>query len=309
MALATASRPKLLPRLVAALAGLAALTAIAYPAVVGYQFAGTLMAPTPFARPDAPEHYHLAYEKVDVVSPRSAAPLKGWLFPNPKAEGRAILFLHGWRSHKQHMLRPYLSWLAKRYTVLAFDHPGHGESPAGMTTLGDREREDAAAALALLRARGYSRIGVLGTSMGGTTAIGLAAQDLGVKAVVSEATFARQRDLPVGYLRGHGFFAPEAVAFATLVMLDWRTGRDLEAASAEQAIAKLSPRPVFLIHGDADHVVLPESAQRLFAAAHEPKSLWVVPHADHMSEDATCPHALQPAEYERRVTTFFDQNL
>lgn len=309
MAVAVPPRPKLLKRLVGALAGVALLASVGYPALVGYQMAGTLIAPTPFARPDAPEHYHLAYEKVDVASPRSAAPLKGWLFPNAHAEGRAILFIHGWRSHKQHMLKPYLSWLARRYTVLAFDHPGHGESPAGVTTLGDREREDAEAGLKLLRARGYTRLGVLGTSMGGTTAIGVAAEDLGVKAVVSEATFARQRDLPLQYLRSHGFVAPELVAFATLLMLDWRTGRDLEAASAEGAIARLAPRPVFLIHGDADHVIAPDNAQRLFAAASEPKSLWIVPHADHMSEDAKSPHALAPAEYERRVTRFFDANL
>jgi fermentation-respiration switch protein FrsA (DUF1100 family) len=145
--------------------------------------------------------------------------------------------------------------------------------------------------------------------MGGTTAIGLAARDPGVLGVVSEATFARQRDLPLGYLRRHGFAFPEACAFATLLALDLRTGRDLEGASAERQIARLAPRPVFLIHGLADHVVLSDNAQRLFAAASEPKSLWLVPGADHMSEDATSPHALAPAAYESRVTAFFDRAL
>lgn len=299
--------PALLPRLVAGGAALAAVAALAYPTVVGWQFAHTLMAPAPFEKPDDPARYGLAPERVAVASPRGN--LRGWFFKQPASGDRAVLFLHGWRSHKQHMLKDYLSWLAKRYSVLAFDHPGHGESPAGLTTLGDREREDAGAALALLRQRGYTRIGLLGTSMGGTTAIGLAVQEPRVRAVVSEATFARQRDITFGYLRSKGFVWPEAIALATLTVMNWRTGRDLEAAGAERAIGRLAPRPVLLIHGDADHVIPPDNARRLYAAAKEPKALWVVPRADHMSEDATSPHALAPAEYERRVSAFFDRHL
>ena len=58
-----------------------------------------------------------------------------------------------------------------------------------------------------------------------------------------------------------------------------------------------------------DHVVSSENAHRLLEAAAEPKSLWLVPGADHMSEDATSPHALAPAAYESRVTAFFDRAL
>jgi fermentation-respiration switch protein FrsA (DUF1100 family) len=299
----------LTPRLVAIGAAVAAVTALAYPTVVGWQFAHNLMAPAPFERPDTPERYKLAYEAVEVPSARTGAPLKGWLFKNPRSGDRAVLFLHGWRSHKRHMLKDYLSWLARRYTVLAFDHPGHGDSPPGVTTLGDREREDAASALAMLVDRGYTRVGVLGTSMGGTTAIGLAAQDPRVKAVVSEATFARPQDITQGYLRSRGFVWPEAIGLATLLVMNARTGRDLAEAGAERAIARLAPRPVFLIHGDADHVILPDNARRLYAAAQMPKTLWVVPGADHMSEDGKSPHALQPAEYERRVGGFFERHL
>lgn len=309
MATLESHRKSRAPRLILAFAAALMTVALAYPAVVGWQFASVLIAPSPFDHPDDPKKYGLGVQKVEIKSPRVTAPLSGWLFENAKAQGRAVLFLHGWRSHKQHMLKDYLRWLSARYTVLAFDHPGHGESPAGMTTLGDREREDAAAALALLRERGHSRIGVFGASMGGTTAIGLAAQDAGIKAVVSDATFARPQNITLGYYRDHNFYFPEVLAQSTLLAMNLRTGRNLEESAAERMIAQIAPRPVFLIHGTADTVITPDNGDLLLAAAKEPKALWKVEGADHLSEAEKSPYATQPAEYEQRVTSFFDKHL
>lgn len=278
-------------------------------AYVDWQVSSTLMHPSPFANPDSPGRYGLAYRSVDIHSPRVAAPLEGWLFENPQADGRAVLFLHGWRSHKEHMLKDYVSWLARRYTVLAFDHPNHGKSPAGPTTLGDLERVDAAAALDVLRRRGYKRLGVMGVSMGGTTAIGLAAEANDLKAVVSEGTYAVPSEASLGYFKNHGFVAPEWLAVTTTGMLSARTGRNLWAASAERQIARVAPRPVLLIHGTRDSVVLPGNAHRLHARAQEPRELWMVEEADHVSDPLRGPHALRPAEYERKVLGFFDRTL
>jgi pimeloyl-ACP methyl ester carboxylesterase len=260
-------------RLLATVVVLVAI-ASALPFVVGWQVSSTLLYPPPFDNPDSPARYGLKPENVNIQSPRVAAPLKGWLFKNPASRDRAVLFLHGWRSHRQHMLKNYLSWLAKHYTVLAFDHPNHGESPKGVTTLGDGETTDAAAALAVLRERGYRHVAVMGTSMGGTTAIDLAAADPGVAGVVSEATYAKPSNITLGFFAKHGYWFP-----------------------------------VLLIHGTADSVILPENAQVLYQAAREPKQLWMVPGADHMSEADRCPHAIAPREYEKRVTTFLDHAL
>jgi fermentation-respiration switch protein FrsA (DUF1100 family) len=69
-------------------------------------------------------------------------------------------------------------------------------------------------------------------------------------------------------------------------------------------IKQLSPRPVFLMQGGADQVISPDSGQRLYAAAGEPKELWFDPalgHARFFDE--------RRAEYERRVMGFFDHYL
>lgn len=299
-------------RLVKALSKLLAagiMVALGLTLYVDWQFSSALLYPSPFAHPDTPERYGLSYVRVNIPSPRVSQPLKGWLFENPQANGRAVLFLHGWRSHKQHMLKDYLSWLARHYTVLTFDHPNHGESPPGPTTLGDLERLDAEAALRLLQKRGYHRIGVMGVSMGGTTAIGLAAQAKDIRAVVSEGTYAVPKEASFGYFQRHHFVFPELLAVTTTGMLSLRSWRNVEEASAERLIATLAPKPLLLIHGTKDSVVVPSNAQRLYALAKEPKELWLVPGAEHVSDPVTGPHALDPTEYEQRVTGFFDRAL
>lgn len=46
-------------------------------------------------------------------------------------------------------------------------------------------------------------------------------------------------------------------------------------------IHKISPRPLLLIHGQQDDLVLPQHAHRLYGAAREPKELIMLPEAPH----------------------------
>jgi fermentation-respiration switch protein FrsA (DUF1100 family) len=59
-----------------------------------------------------------------------------------------------------------------------------------------------------------------------------------------------------------------------------------------------------LIHGERDPYVSTAAVEGLFAAAGEPKELWIVPEADHRQVDK-----LQPDEYLGRVIGFFDRYL
>jgi fermentation-respiration switch protein FrsA (DUF1100 family) len=62
--------------------------------------------------------------------------------------------------------------------------------------------------------------------------------------------------------------------------------------------------PLLIASGSADrHTTLAET-QRLFAAAPEPKSLWIVDGAEHVDL-----HAYAPAEYERRIGGFLALHL
>jgi len=69
-------------------------------------------------------------------------------------------------------------------------------------------------------------------------------------------------------------------------------------------IAHISPRPVFLIQGADDKTVPADSAQRLYAAARDPKELWLVPGVGHVAMFDT-----HRDEYTQRVIGFFTQCL
>jgi fermentation-respiration switch protein FrsA (DUF1100 family) len=56
--------------------------------------------------------------------------------------------------------------------------------------------------------------------------------------------------------------------------------------------------------GGADRHTTPEETRRLFAAAPEPKRLWIVPGAAHGDFQAA-----SPAEYRRQVLDFLDWSL
>jgi fermentation-respiration switch protein FrsA (DUF1100 family) len=74
--------------------------------------------------------------------------------------------------------------------------------------------------------------------------------------------------------------------------------------SLERAIARLTPRPLLMIHGGADNYIKPPIARTLFEYAGEPREFWLVDKAKHNQ-------AINVAngEYQRRVLAFFDKHL
>jgi fermentation-respiration switch protein FrsA (DUF1100 family) len=74
--------------------------------------------------------------------------------------------------------------------------------------------------------------------------------------------------------------------------------------SPVSVISRLSPKPVFIIAGEGDRLIPASNGQKLFAAAQEPKELWIIPNADHGGTLAAAGD-----EYEKRVGAFFDRSL
>ncbi len=92
-----------------------------------------------------------------------------WLHFTRAGEGPAVVLVHGangtWHDFPPELIRD----LARDHTVLALDRPGHGwsEAPAGPLGLA----ENAAALTALLRARGFERVTLVGHSYGAAVAL------------------------------------------------------------------------------------------------------------------------------------------
>ena len=57
----------------------------------------------------------------------------------------------------------------------------------------------------------------------------------------------------------------------------------------EQAAARIAPIPLLVVHGDQDLYFPPDHAEQLYAAAGDPKELWIVPGFGHAESAARFP--------------------
>lgn len=257
----------------------------------------------------SPSEYHVPYEPVSFKS-EDGIDLKGWLV-KPGVHSRqkfpAIIICHGVGANKSDFTELAASLSRRGYHVLLFDFRGHGDSSGRRTSLGYHEQKDVAAAFRFLKARpeiDQKHIGIYGFSMGGATAILTAAKTGEFAAVAADSSFARLKDMARSTITG--FYRLPAFPFLHLSILgyDLYFQTDVNKISPESLIGDLSPVPVFIIAGDGDALIPVENGRKLFAAAKEPKQLWIIPNAFHGSTMAVAGD-----EYERRIGEFFDKHL
>ncbi len=167
--------------------------------------------------------------------------------------------------------------------AVIFNFRGTGESGGNFHPLG--WAQDLEAVLSWVWDRpevDIDRIGVLGSSMGARVAIHVTARRPEVAAVLAFASPARSRwsrspeemiqsARDVGIIRDPDF--PPSVQ---------RWAEEYEAMDVVSAVARVAPRPLLLMHGDADDVVPPEDAHTLFSHADPASSqLLMLPGAGH----------------------------
>jgi fermentation-respiration switch protein FrsA (DUF1100 family) len=143
--------------------------------------------------------------------------------------------------------------------------------------------------------------------MGSAVVIGAAAVDSTIKAVVAEGVYADMGELwsRFGYtgIKGTSIHWSWGGLMRGATRL-W-TGYRVATFKPESLIAQVSPRPVFIVHGEHDNgATTVRDAERLFATAQDPKELWIVAGAGHCNA-----HALFPKVYEDRILGFFDRAL
>jgi uncharacterized protein len=122
---------------------------------------------------------------------------------------------------------------------------------------------------------------LLGSSAGGYVALRAAAEHPGVDAVATWASVATWEDLisdgpgAIAYLRNAGLIKDPAFPPSTEAWID------AFRISAIEAVGKIAPRPLLLVHGDADTEVPPHHSETLFETAGEPKELARIPGGGH----------------------------
>jgi fermentation-respiration switch protein FrsA (DUF1100 family) len=231
-------------------------------------------------------------------------PLRGWLARAPLGRG-AVIVAHGHGANR-HSSLAYASFLFPEYSVLLPDFRAHGESPGQLTSVGYHERKDLIGAVGHLRSLGYQWVGLLGISMGGAAALLAAAECPEVDAVVADSSFAALRHAVREGARMRGYPAPivRPLAYLSCRTAAWRLRYSMRSGDPITAIARIAPRPLLLIQGEADSFILPEEARALYAAAGDPKELWLLPGVGH----ARAIEAAS-ARYCERVMDFFSRSM
>ena len=230
--------------------------------------------------------------------------ISGWWLPHASPKG-VVIGCHGHGGRKDEMLGIGTNCWRAGYSVLLFDFRGRGESDPWPQTLISREVDDLRAAIAFARARApEAPLGLVGFSMGGAVSLLAAAEEPGVAAVVADSAFTSGRDVVAHGVRSVLRVPPEMFVLAADELAQRRHGYRFSSARPIEAVSRIAPRPVFIVHGDADTTVPVAHAHRLYEAAGEPRTLWIVPGAEHCGA-----YFADRPEYCRRVIAFFDQYL
>ena len=275
-----------------------ALIVMALGMVISWLVGGMLLAPKP--KTIGPPPAALPAEKIALES-ESGSSIAGWHVP--VADASAVLVLaHGIRGSRLDLVKRAILWHRAGYAIVMIDLQAHGESPGQHITIGHLEQHDLRAAVAFAKTT-YpdARVGVLGMSMGGAAAI--YAAPMGIDALVIESVYPNIRKAIRNRVAEHlGPFAGFP-AFLLLAQFKPRIGISPDTLRPIDRIAEVGC-PIFVISGADDSHTTAAETQALFAAAAEPKELWLVPEAGHVDL-----YQAVSSDYEPRLREFWKRHL
>jgi fermentation-respiration switch protein FrsA (DUF1100 family) len=274
-----------------------AVVALLVANLVGYAFATSYVATHAVTATVPAPDPDLDYEDVSFTT-SDGLRLEGWYLPSEN--GAAVIVFPG-RANRQ----DYAKLLADHgYGVLLFDRRGEGASEGDPNLFGWGGERDLDAAVAFLQDRpdvDPDRIGGIGLSVGGELLIDAAAENEGLRAVVSEGAGARSIREFADRTDGD---PPEWLVYGVLTASLLVFGNERVPSDLAEQVAEISPRAVFLLYGEDGQPQEKNLNPVFYDSAGEPKEIWEVPRAGHIQGLAT-----QPEEYERRVIGFFDEAL
>jgi uncharacterized protein len=241
----------------------------------------------------------VAFDTVDGIT------LSGWYVPS--TNGAAVVLMHGAGSTRSNVLDHAAVVAGHGFGVLLFDARGHGRSGGRAMDFGWFGDEDTSAAVSFVQAQpdvDGARIGVLGLSMGGEQAIGAAASDPRIRAVVAEGATNRVAGDKAWLSEEFGWrgAVQERVESATYGITDLLT-RAGPPIALRDAVTAAAPRPVLLVAGAAAQEE-PRAGRHIASGSPDTVALWVVPETGHTAALAT-----HRAEWDRRVAAFLTAAL
>nr|MBO2476393.1 alpha/beta hydrolase [Bacillota bacterium] len=290
---------------------LAGLMVLAVAAVVGVSvYVGwSLSHPAPRPVDRTPAEVGLAYESVAFPA-TDGLTIRAWFLPAEDSSS-TIIMAHGYTSNRLSPSLPALelarAFVDAGFNVLMFDFRNSGESEGDVTTLGYHEVKDIYGAVDWLKSEKPAqaqRIGLIGFSMGATTAILAAANEPRIEAVVADSPFSDLRDYLSVNMPVWTGLPNFPFTWLIITLLPPLIGLDTDAVSPIAVVPYLK-QPLLLIHTEGDDAIPSSESRRLFEAARPGLAeLWIVPGTRHVGA-----RQVDPAAYDRRVIGFFEKTL
>lgn len=223
--------------------------------------------------------------------------LHGWYLPNQVGKTKGtILFLHGNAENISSHIRA-VWWLPRTgYNLFMPDYRGYGFSEGEPDLEG--VHSDVQSAMAYLLARKdvkQKKLVLYGHSMGGAVAITSLADSIyrdRFSALIVEGTFTSYRAVARE--------AMNKVWFTWLFQfpLSWTIRDDYRPIDA---IPRISPIPLLIVHGNKDPIIGNHHSKRLFEAAKQPKEFWLMDNGRH--------NVFNTAQQRDRLLGWLDINL
>lgn len=234
--------------------------------------------------PSAPD-FALTYESVWIPVGQSGDRLHGWWLPTTAepyvvlpeepasvlSTPRVMLYLCGVGRNMgdYNYLARVSAFRQLGFSVLVFDYRGYGHS-SGRFPNEAQLYEDAQAAWHYLRTVQQipaDQIVIYGESLGGAIALELAIQQPEAAGLIMQSSFTSMRE------------AVQQRALAQLLPVNQILTERFESLNKVETLQI----PVLFLHGERDSVVPSRMSQRLYRRAPNPKQLFLIPEADHVS--------------------------
>lgn len=213
------------------------------------------------------------------------------LEPNPDS-CKWVIAVHGykgdWPEHMMHARR----YAEHGYNLLFPVLRGHAASGGAFIGLGLADAADLSSWARWLVDAGAETVVLHGHSMGGTAVCMAGAEEtlpLQVKAIVADCAYSDAWNVATLIAReGMHLLCHPSLELARFVLMHSKGGYDIQKVDVA-AVAPQMRVPVLVIHGQADCVVQPSMAERIYDAAPAGSKLVFVPGAGHCLAALTDP--------------------
>jgi uncharacterized protein len=246
----------------------------------------------------SPEQLGLEYEEIYFPS-ADGTRLHGWFFParTQPVKGTVVQF-HGNAENLSTHFRSLIWVIEHGYQLFTFDYRGYGRSEGQVSVEG--AIDDARAAITRARRlpmpEAGTRLVLYGQSLGGTLLLHVAGsmEDRdGIAVVIADSSFSSYQAIAREKLADHWLtFILQPLAYVLIS----------DRYAPERVLARISPIPLLVIHGDRDQIVPIHYGQRIYDLAKAPKWFWKLEGVGHIQ-------AMDPrsGQYRQALLDFLDQ--